>query len=152
LTAQEVIQLLGLEPLPGEGGMFRNTLDDGVSTAIYFLVERGSPTMLHRLPGPEMFHFYMGAPARVVMLMPGGEVETPVLGTDLTAGERPQFLVPGGLWQAAESLGEWSLLGTTMAPGYRQQDLELGTRAELLAGWPDAAEAIERHTPTSKDP
>jgi predicted cupin superfamily sugar epimerase len=147
LTAREVIELLDLEPLPGEGGMFRNTLDDGVSTAIYFLVERSSPTMLHRLPGPEMFHFYAGDRARVVMLLPGAQVETPILGTDLTAGERPQVLVPGGCWQAIEPLGDWSLLGTTMAPGYRQQDLELGSRAELFAGWPAAAEAIARHTP-----
>jgi hypothetical protein len=147
LNAQEVVELLELEPLPGEGGMFRNTLDDGVSTAIYFLVERGSPTMFHRLPGPEMFHFYAGAPARVVMLLPGGEVEAPVLGSDLGAGERPQVLVPGGRWQAAESLGDWSLLGTTMAPGFRSADFELGSRAELLNGWPDAAAVIERHTP-----
>ena len=151
MTAQEVIELLGLEPLPGEGGMFRNTLDDGVSTAIYFLVERGSPTMLHRLPGPEMFHFYAGDPARVVMLLPGGEVQTPILGTDLTAGERPQVLVRGGCWQAIEPLGDWSLLGTTMAPGYREEDFELGSRADLLAGWPDAAELIERHTPADQD-
>lgn len=151
MTADKVIELLGLEPLPGEGGMFRNTLDDGTSTAIYFLVERGSPTMLHRLPGPEMFHFYMGAPARVAMLLPGGEVEMSVLGTDLAAGERPQVLVPGGRWQAVESLGDWSLLGTTMAPGFRDSDFELGSRAELLAGWPDATAAIERHTPATQD-
>jgi predicted cupin superfamily sugar epimerase len=90
--------------------------------------------MFHRLPGPEMFHFYAGAPARLVMLLPGGEVEAPVLGAALGAGERPQVLVPGGRWQAAESLGDWSLLGTTMAPGFRSSDFELGSRAELLTG------------------
>jgi len=147
LTAQEVIKLLGLAPLPGEGGMFRNTLDDGSSTAIYFLVERDRPTMLHRLPGPETFHFYMGAPARLAMLLPGGEVDRPVLGTDLPAGERPQLIVPGGRWQALESLGEWTLVGTTMAPGYREEDFELGESEELLRGWPGAAELIARHTP-----
>ncbi len=63
------------------------------------------------------------------------------------AGQRPQLLVEGGQWQAAETLGDWSLLGTTMAPGYRQEDLELGSRDELIRGWPHAAEAIERHTP-----
>ena len=122
LTAEEIVRELELEPLPGEGGMIRNTLDDGSSTAIYFLVERDRPTMLHRLPGYETFHLYMGAPAKLVMLLPEGEVEQPVLGTDLRAGERPQLNVPGGRWQALESLGDWTLDGTTMAPGYSEED------------------------------
>lgn len=147
LTAEKIARILGLAPLPGEGGMFRNTLDDGSSTAIYFLVERDKPTMLHRLPGPETFHFYMGAPARLVMLVPGGEVEQPVLGTDLPVGERPQLTVPGGRWQALESLGDSTLVGATMAPGYREEDFELADREELLSGWPDAEELIRRHTP-----
>ena len=147
LRAEDIARILELAPLPGEGGMFRNTLDDGVSTAIYFLLQRDQPTMLHRLPGPETFHFYAGAPARLLLLSSGGGFEQPVLGTDLTAGQRPQLLVEAGRWQAAETLGDWSLLGTTMAPGYRQQDFELASRDELLSGWPHAAELIERHTP-----
>lgn len=146
LTAEEIVHILELEPLPGEGGMFRNTLDDGESTAIYFLIERDRPTMLHRLPGRELFHFYAGSPARILVLSSGGEFESPVLGTDLAAGERPQLLVEGGRWQAAETLGDWSLLGTTMAPGYRQENFELASRVDLLRGWPHAADEIERHT------
>lgn len=103
--------------------------------------------MLHRLPGPEVFHFYGGDPARLLILGEGGSVERPVLGSDLAAGERPQIIVPGGAWQAAETGGEWTLLGTTMAPGFRQAEFELGDRAALTAGWPDAVEPIERHTP-----
>jgi len=147
LRAEEIARILDLAPLPGEGGMFRNTLDDGVSTAIYFLIERDQPTKLHRLPGPETFHFYAGAPTRLLLLSTGGGFEQPVLGTDLHAGQRPQLQVESGRWQAAETLGDWSLLGTTMAPGYRQQDFELASRDELLSGWPRAAELIERHTP-----
>ena len=147
LTPEEIVRILELEPLPGEGGLFRNTLDDGVSTAIYFLVERDRPTMLHRLPGSETFHFYMGAPARLLMLLPEGEVERPVLGTDLLANERPQMTVPGGRWQALETLGDWTLVGTTMAPGYHEEDFELAAREELLRGWPGAAELIRRRTP-----
>ena len=147
LTAEEIVRELELEPLPGEGGMFRNTLDDGSSTAIYFLVERDRPTMLHRLPGSETFHLYMGAPAKLVVLVPEGKVEQPVLGTDLLAGERPQLTVPGGRWQALESLGDWTLVGTTMAPGYREEDFELADRGALLLGWPDAEQLIRRYTP-----
>lgn len=144
---REIIENLDLEPLPGEGGLFRNMLNDGVSTAIYFLLEAGKPTMLHRLPGPEVFHFYAGAPALLHIFGPGPEFGDSTLGTDLKAGHRPQIIVPGGAWQAAETTGEWTLLGTTMAPGFKDEDFELGDRETLLAEWPEAAGLITRHTP-----
>ena len=147
MNHREIVENLGLEPLPGEGGMFRNTLDDGNSTAIYFLLKEGEPTMFHRLPGPEIFHFYMGDPARISILGPGREYGDAILATDLKQGHRPQLIVPANTWQAAETMGEWSLLGTTMAPGFRQGDFELATRDELGHGWPEAAALIERHTP-----
>ena len=81
------------------------------------------------------------------MLLPGGEVERLVLGTDLLADERPQMTVPGRRWQALETLGDWTLVGTTMAPGYHEEDFELAEREELLRGWPDAAELVRRQTP-----
>jgi predicted cupin superfamily sugar epimerase len=145
----KIVDILGLEPLPGEGGMFRNTLDDGNSTAIYFLLEAGKPTMLHRLPGPEVFHFYHGDPARIYIFGPGREYGDSILGTDLAGDERPQIVVPGGAWQAAETLGDWTLMGTTMAPGFREEDFELADRAELVRGWPEATGLIARHTPQS---
>lgn len=103
--------------------------------------------MLHRLPGPEVFHFYAGAPGRLLLLEPSGSVSQPVLGPDLLTGERPQIIVPGGTWQAAETTGAWTLLGTTMAPGFREADFELGDREVLTATWPEAAELIARQTP-----
>lgn len=136
-----------MEPLPGEGGLFRNTVDDGNSTAIYFLLEKGKPTMLHRLPGTEVFHFYLGDPARLHIFGPGREYGDSILGTDLKHDQRPQIVVPGGTWQAAETLGEWTLLGTTMSPGFRERDFELADRTELARHWPEAAALITRHTP-----
>lgn len=127
--------------------MFRNTLDDGNSTAIYFLLEVDKPTMLHRLPGSEVFHFYMGDPAVLHILGPGREYGDLLLGTDLEEGHQPQVIVPANTWQAAETLGEWTLLGTTMAPGFRQEDFELGIREELAAEHPDAAQFITDYTP-----
>ena len=147
VNSREIVQTLGLEPLPGEGGMFRNMVDDGVSTAIYFLLEKDKPTMLHRLPGPEIFHFYMGDPAKLHIFGPGREYGDAILGTDLENDERPQIVIPGGAWQSAETLGEWTLLGTTMAPGFRNEDFELGDRIELATQWPEAAGLITRHTP-----
>ncbi|MGB0120466.1 MAG: cupin domain-containing protein, partial [Solirubrobacterales bacterium] len=84
---------------------------------------------------------------RLHTLTPGSDPAEAILGPDLMAGERPQIMIPGGTWQAAETLGEWTLLGTTMAPGFRDEDFELGDREELFADWPDAAGMITRHTP-----
>jgi len=73
-------------------------------------------------------------------------VDEPVLGTDLTSGERPQVTVGGGVWQGAETLGAWTLLGTTMAPPFRGKDFELGSAAVLAEGWPAAAGRIAELT------
>jgi len=142
LDADAVIRLLDLAPLPEEGGMFRQVHADAHSTAIYYLLAAPEFSGMHRLPGVEVFHHYAGAPARMLLLHPGGRVEEPVLGDDLAAGQRPLVVVPGGTWQGASTLGEWSLLGATMAPGYRDADFALGGRDELTAGWPQAAERI----------
>ncbi len=146
MNRDDVVARLGLEPLPEEGGMFRRSHGDAHSSAIYFLLDRDQPTLFHRLPGAEIFHFYMGAPARLHLLEADGEARQVTLGTDLDRGERPQFVVLGGVWQAAASEGEWTLLGTTMAPGFEWEDFELGTAEELRAGWPGAADLIDRHT------
>lgn len=147
MDRETVIRELRLEPLPQEGGMYRRKFKDDNSTSIYFLIEPESPTMLHRLPGPEIFHFYAGAPTRIHILGPeSGDARHPILGTNLEQGERPQILVPGGAWQAAETTGAWTLLGTTMAPGFHWDRFELGKRERLLPNWPDQSEVINRHT------
>lgn len=147
MDRETVIRELRLAPLPQEGGMYRRKFKDENSTSIYFLLEQNQPTMLHRLPGPEIFHFYAGAPVRIHILGPEqGDARQPVLGIDLAGGERPQILVPGATWQAAETTGDWSLVGTTMAPGFDWDRFKLGRRDALLKGWPEQRETIERHT------
>jgi len=145
----QVVEMLGLEALPEEGGMFCRSHSGPGWTAIYFLVDGNQPTFLHRLPGPELFHFYMGDPVRLLLLEPHGGVEQPVLGTDLAAGQRPQVVAPGGVWQAADCLGEWALLGTTMSPGFEWREFELAEREPLLEEWPEVAEQIRKHTSDS---
>ena len=148
MDRETVIRELRLAPLPQEGGMYRRKFKDENSTSIYFLLEPDSPTMLHRLPGPELFHFYAGAPARIHILGPEpGEARHPMLGIGLQEGERPQILVPGGTWQAAETTGAWSLVGTTMSPGFDWDRFEIAKRERLLRNWPEQQELIERHTP-----
>ena len=105
--------------------MFTQHFADEHSTAIYFLVRRGDFSALHRLSGPEVYHFYSGDPLQMLLLHSDGTVERPILGVDLTSGQRPSVSVSGGVWQGSETTGEWSLLGATMAPGFRPEMFEL---------------------------
>lgn len=125
LTADEIIRLLALEPHP-EGGHFRETFRDApagggraASTLIYFLLRQGERSHWHRVDATEIWHWYGGAP---LTLTTAADVKGPVtvttLGIDLAGGERPQGVVPRDHWQAAESLGAWTLVGCTVAPGF----------------------------------
>lgn len=146
LSPEQVIDLLGLKPLPNEGGMFTQHFADDHSTAIYFLVRREDFSAMHRLAGPEVYHFYLGDPLRMLLLYPGGRVERPILGVDLAAGHRPSVSVSGDVWQGSESTGAWSLVGATMAPGFRPEMFELGVREKLTVGYPEAVDEITRLT------
>jgi hypothetical protein len=137
LTAAEIVRLLELAPHP-EGGHFRETFRDprleggrATSTAIYFLLEHGERSHWHRIDAAEAWHFYAGAPLLLEIAASGsGAVTRMTLGPDLAAGERPQAIVPAGAWQAAESLGAWTLAGCTVAPGFVFDRFELAP-----AGW-----------------
>ncbi len=141
-----MIELLGLEPLPGEGGQWTQTWRDEHSTAIYFLLRPDDFSALHRLDSVELWHHYTGAAVDMLLLEPGGPVRRRRLGDDLAGGERPIVAVEPGTWMAAETTGDWSLVGTTMAPGYDEAGFELGDRAELADAYPEAAVDIERLT------
>ena len=143
---ERVAELLGLEPLPGEGGLFRRTHIDAHSSAIYYLLLAPDFSALHRLSATETYHWYAGAPLRLLLLDADGQVTEPVLGPDLTAGQRPQVVVPAGTWQGSSPAGEWSLVGTTTAPPFDWAGFELGERAALTARYPEAADRIAQHT------
>jgi predicted cupin superfamily sugar epimerase len=153
-TAREVIELLSLEPLPREGGFYRETYRSAVrvghkaaSTAIYYLLTPDTCSALHRLPTDEVYHFYAGGPVRLLILGQGnGRVVA--LGADLAAGLRPQAVVPAGAWQGSYlDSGDFALLGTTMAPGFDFSDYEPADRAALLREYPGFADLIVRLTP-----
>ncbi|MGO4450702.1 cupin domain-containing protein [Phyllobacterium sp. TAF24] len=140
LTADQIRKALGLERHP-EGGAYIQTFRDnqgdwpvggrGHSTAIYFLLEKGEVSAWHRVKdAAEVWHWYGGAPLALTIAEEGGPHETHTLGLDLLAGERPQAVVPAGQWQTAKSLGDWTLVGCTVAPGFEFAQFEL---AEL--GW-----------------
>lgn len=144
MRADDVIELLGLEPLAGEGGQWAQTWRDEHSSAIYFLLRPGDFSALHRLGGVELWHHYSGAAVEMLLLQPGGTVSRPRLGTDLANGERPVVVVEAATWMAAGTTGEWSLVGTTMAPPFDEASFELGDRAVLSVAYPEAADDIAR--------
>ena len=141
-TSEEISKILGLEPLPLEGGMWAQTLKDENSTAIYYLLTKNNFSAMHKLESVEVYHYYAGAPAKMLLLDSSGKVEEPVLGSDLDSGHRPQIIVEPGVWQGSKTTGEWTLLGTTMAPPYSQEMFQLADREELVKGWPDSEEKI----------
>lgn len=165
MTADDVIRLLGLQPHPVEGGYFRETYrsaatlpaatlpdhaaDRVVSTAIYYLLKPGHVSELHVLPGDEVFHFYLGSPVRMLQLWPDGTGREVVIGSDVTAGQTPQVVVPGGVWQGTRLLGDdrFALLGCTVAPGFDYADYRSASRAELVERWPGYTDEIVRLTP-----
>jgi uncharacterized protein len=131
LTADDVIRLLQLQAHP-EGGYFRETFRDpakgverSASTAIYFLLKQGEISAWHRIDAVEVWHWYAGAPIRLQIRDGEKPVETILLGSDLLNGERPQAVVPVLAWQTAETLGAWTLVGCTVAPGFEFAGFEL---------------------------
>jgi predicted cupin superfamily sugar epimerase len=131
LSAAAVIRLLDLAPHP-EGGHFRETFRDpreidgrSVSTAIYYLLAAGETSEWHRVDAAETWHFYAGAPLVLTVSPNGHDAEARHLGPELAAGQRPQITVPTGWWQSATSLGAWTLVGCTVAPGFRFAGFEM---------------------------
>ncbi|WP_300017492.1 cupin domain-containing protein [Pseudonocardia sp.] len=146
VNPRELARTLGLEPLPQEGGLFRRTHLDAHSSAIYFLLVAPEFSALHALSATETYHWYAGAPLRMLLLHPGGGIEEPVLGTDIAAGQRPQHVVGAGTWQGSSSAGEWTLVGTTTAPPFAWSRFRLGDPADLAARYPAAAPRIRELT------
>lgn len=153
-SAAEVIAAFGLQPLPGEGGYFRETYRSSVpaagpaahdtqpraaGTAIYYLLTADTYSALHRLRADEVYHFYLGDPVCLsTFTEPSSTAPAPewrefVLGCDWAAGQQLQHTVPAGTWQGSRLLpgGRWALLGTTVCPGFEFADFELATAADL---------------------
>lgn len=126
--AASIIRELDLQPHP-EGGHFRETFRDslmvgdgaesrGASTAIYYLLQAGEVSHWHQIDATEVWHWYAGAPLELTISEDGREATTRRLGPDVSAGERPQVVVPANAWQGGRSLGAWTLTGCTVAPAF----------------------------------
>lgn len=165
ISAAKLIERLGLEPHPEEGGYFREVYRspdsipaDGLpsgyegpraqSTAIYYLLTPDTFSALHRLVSDEVFHFYDGDPVEQLRLHPDGRGEVVTLGRDIAGGQQPLSVVPRDVWQGARLVagGAWALLGATVAPGFEFADYSHGDRAVLTEGWPEYADMIRALT------
>jgi uncharacterized protein len=167
ITANELAALLDLEPLPVEGGLFRQTWlgperPDGkpAGTAIVAMWtdEPDSFSAMHRLPTDEVWHFQLGDPVQLLLLWPDGAVTEPVLGPDLGHGHRITVVVPAGVWMGASLLpgGRYGVFACTMAPGFTSNDYEGGDAAVLRPAYPAAAARIDQlvrpHRPRTRMP
>ncbi len=165
LTAEKVRELLQLRPHPIEGGYFAETYRSGakvpqgvlgpayagerlIGTAIFYLLTPDTFSAMHKLPGDELFHFYLGDPVEMLQLNGDGSSHTFVLGQDIAAGMRLQHCVPGGCWQGSQLIagGAFALLGTTMSPGFDYADYVTGDREALSRSWPERAALISSLT------
>ena len=160
MTADEIKRTLHLIPHP-EGGSYIQTYKSAdsipaealggcysgprsASTAIYYLLEPGTFSEIHRLRSDEIFHFYLGDAVEMLQLWPDGSSRAVRLGNDLTAGQRPQVVVPRDVWQGSRLVegGRFALLGCTVAPGFEFADYESGQREPLIAKYPSQQELI----------
>jgi hypothetical protein len=165
MNAEEIIALLKLHPLQGEGGLYAETYrSSGIipaggpytgrsfGSAIYYLLtgESDSFSALHRLKSDEIYHFYLGDPVEMLLLYPHGVTREVVLGQDLAGGQMVQWVVPAGVWQGSRLAagGTFALLGTSMAPGYDHADFDIGKRELLHSAYPAVGDAIARLTRT----
>jgi uncharacterized protein len=169
LTAEGIIELLGLKPHPTCGFVaetYRSQEripDEALPTAyagsrpfasvLYFMVTVDAQIRLHRIRSDQMYHHYLGDPLEVLLLYPNGTGEITIIGPDLVAGMRPQVLIPGGTFhtsrlQTLRAPTGFALLGTTEWPGFESADLELADPRKLIAAYPTLRREIEAFTRT----
>jgi predicted cupin superfamily sugar epimerase len=127
-----IVRALNLKPHP-EGGWYDETWraaaapgERASGTAIYYALTHGQRSHWHRIDAAETWHFYAGSPLELSLAASDqSKPETLVLGPDIAAGQRPQVLVPAHHWQSARSLGDWTLVGCTVSPGFEFSGFEL---------------------------
>jgi predicted cupin superfamily sugar epimerase len=161
MTAEEIKRMLGLQPHPKEGGWYVRTYEAQefvaaealggqysaarrTGTAIYYLLETGAFSEMHRLRSDEVFHFYAGDAVEMLQLKKGDEGRVVILGNNLEYGQQPQVVVGREVWQGCRLVegGLWALLGCTVSPGFEFEDYESGARETLCVEWPEFANMI----------
>ena len=167
ITAEDLLKYYQFEPLPVEGGLFKQTYlaremiphaalparythDKPFGVAILYLMtdDPNSFSALHKLPTDEIYHFYLGDPVEMLQLYPDGRSERVILGQDVLNGQRVQYVAPRDVWMGSRLLpgGKFALIGTTMAPGFTDDDYVGGEHAALIQQYPQEATLITQLT------
>ncbi|OHB60720.1 MAG: hypothetical protein A2Y12_10855 [Planctomycetes bacterium GWF2_42_9] len=162
MTAEDIINLFNMIPLPGEGGYYVETyrasekIDDlparyegprTFSTAILYLITPTSFSKLHKVKSDEVFHFHLGNPVEMLKIYETGKTETEIVGTDLVKGQKPQAVVYKNTWQGTKLIegGKFALLGCTVAPSFEFSDYESANKDLLIKQFPNAKALIEKY-------
>ncbi len=164
MNANEIIEKLGLKPLPEEGGFYKETFrDQGMipnselphldgehtySTCIYYLITPEEFSGLHAVKSTEIFHFYAGDPVEMVQITESGNLTKKILSSNIESGHEPQVIVTPNVWQGTKLIGDgkWALLGCTVAPGFEFSDFLGGTFTELIKVFPNHKNVIKEFT------
>lgn len=153
-SIEQLVDHWKLEPMGKENVLFTQTYQSAVTTAegrpqytaiiALMTCDAGSFSDMHKLASDELWHFYLGDPMELLLLHPDGQHEIIVLGQNVLFKEKLQHLVPAGTWMGARVKpgGEYSVFGNTMAPGFTDNDFELGDRSTLSQQWPQHSDLI----------
>lgn len=163
-TSKYFIEKLNLLPHP-EGGFFKEIYKSEekihkdhlperynghrhFATSIYFLLETGNRSKLHRIKSDELWYFHAGCSCTVVTIDDNGKLEEYKVGTNIEKGEQPQAIVTKGLWFGAyvNEPDSYSLVGCAVAPGFDFLDFEMGDREKLLQEFPQHKDIIIKLT------
>lgn len=146
MNAKEIIQTLGLRKSNYDGGYFTRTFqsDQKIGSAIYYMVTMDNFSRIHKCESDEMYHFYGGSSATLLVINGDNKFEEVVLGSDIQNGQHPQYLVKGGQWQGLKVAdgGEYSLFGITVWPEFKPTEYTIKNRKNLIEFFGDIEEKI----------
>jgi len=147
-TAQEIVDRLKLDKLPGEGGYLRRVFHNDRMDGTLYLITAEEFSSLHLLTCMEVYHFYMGDPALMIQIDSKGTLTEHVLGNDLAQNHHLSVVVPSNVWQGTKLLrkGSWALFGTNATPAFDMTMVTLGNRKSLLSQFPQHQSWITNYT------
>lgn len=176
-TTKEIIKWYKLQPNKDEGGYYGDVYTSAISLpdsvlpgfppvaggrplcdAIYYMLPGGGLSVLHRVTGDMLYHFYSGIPVEMLLLYPPGskkEFELLTFSNQVeTAYIQPMKAIPGGTWMGSrpktDNEEEYSFMGVSMAPGFNPIDYEIGKRDALIKEYPKLADLIKMFTRDDK--
>ena len=160
MTADDVRNWLKLTPNPQEGGFLVGSYESSIRIpdeilngfpptknersicgAIYYFLDSTGCSVLHKVTGDMLYHFYCGDPVQMLLLLPAGSPKSSelcVFGNNLELGQSPMKVIRGGTWLGSSLMpgGSWALMGVTMAPGFDPVDYTIGQRQDLIGKYP----------------